>query len=97
MGESDSLFNGVDLYLLLSGEEVSDAKWEEIRKLLNTSQAARNHYFQMMNLEVLLRDLKGAEEEFQHAPCVDENFWKEMLHEEKNRPRDSNPQRNTLA
>lgn len=86
MGESDSLFNGVDLYLLLSGEEVSDAKWEEIRKLLNTSQAARNHYFQMMNLEVLLRDLKGAEEEFQHAPCVDENFWKEMLHEEKTAP-----------
>ena len=57
MKNSESLFiNNVDLYALFADNEMSDEQFNEIKALLKDSEAARNHYYRMVNLEVLLRD-----------------------------------------
>ena len=87
MDNSDSfLINDVNFYLLLADDEISDAQMEKIRHLLKTNEEARNHYFRMINLEVLLRDLKGIDEESDSNPYAEVDFWRMLEHEEKTAP-----------
>ncbi|MHC5213333.1 MAG: hypothetical protein ACYSOO_01925, partial [Planctomycetota bacterium] len=85
MNNSDSLWtNNVDLYALFADNEMSDAQFDKIKALLKGSEAARNHYYSMVNLEVLLRDTKGLGQELSDGRTPD--FWQALAEYEKTAP-----------
>jgi hypothetical protein len=87
MDKSDSfMINDVNLYWLLTDDEIKDDQLEKIRTLLKTSEDARNRYFRMMNLEILLRGSKGFEEEYDLNPYAQETLWQMLSLEEKTAP-----------
>jgi hypothetical protein len=85
MKNSESLFiNNVDLYALFADNEMSDEQFNEIKALLKDSEAARNHYYRMVNLEVLLRDSKGIGQALSDGSAPD--FWHALAQHEKTAP-----------
>ncbi len=87
MNNNDSfLDNYPEFFPLIADREMTDEEFEVVKALLKTNQAARNAYFDMINLEVLLRDSKELGEGFEGNPCIDMDFWRLLAHEEETKP-----------
>jgi hypothetical protein len=85
MRNSDSFsINNVDLYALFADNEMSDAQFDKIKALLKEDEVARNYYYRMVNLEVLLRDSKGIGQELTDGSAPD--FWHALAQHEKTAP-----------
>lgn len=87
MNNSDSLLtNYPEFFPLIADREISDEEFATLKALLKNNKAARNAYYDMINLEVLLRDSKGLGEEFEETPYIDTGFWQLLAHEEQTKP-----------
>ncbi|MBC8378849.1 MAG: hypothetical protein H8E62_06730 [Planctomycetes bacterium] len=88
MKNPDSLLiYNTDLYALFADNEMSDTEFDKIKALLKKNEVARDYYYHIVNLEVLLRDSEGLGEGFEELPgSSDMDFWHAMAQHEKTAP-----------